>query len=64
MNVEKDCPMCNGTGKLDCREDKMGLRRRIANRLREQDYTVREIMEMMGYKSPSNVHRLLDKKNK
>jgi len=64
MEIMKECPVCGGSGSLKVEETRMGLRRRIAIRLKGDGYTIREIMVFMGYKTPSNVHRLLTKNKK
>lgn len=68
MQKEKiKCPVCKGHGELDKPEQKVAARVRrrkdIANKLRAEGYTIREIMALMGYKSTNSVAVLLDKKN-
>lgn len=57
------CPICEGTGKLKAPKDKRAPTNRImAELLKEQGYTIRQIMEFLKYKSPRSVTYLLDKK--
>lgn len=58
--------MCNGRGKIPKakRTVPARIRRRadIAVKLRGEGYTIREIMALMGYKSPQSVTLLLKEK--
>jgi hypothetical protein len=58
------CPFCNGVGEIEAPEFKNKLleeKRLAANTLREQGYSIREIMRIMKYKSPRSVHILIQK---
>lgn len=61
----KCCPMCKGAGKIKEPKGKEPARQRrkseIANQLRDDGYTIREIMGYMGYKSTTSVQLLLKK---
>ena len=60
------CPVCHGSGEIDKAGSKTASRQRrkknIARALRKEGYTIREIAALMGYKSPSQVHGLLNNK--
>lgn len=59
------CPVCKGVGSLPKPKQTIESRQRrrsdIANKLRGEGYTIREIMSLMGYKSTNSVAILLDK---
>jgi hypothetical protein len=58
------CPMCDGSGEIEKAGSKAAARQRrkksIAVALRKEGYTIREIAALMGYKSPSQVHGILN----
>lgn len=64
QQIEK-CPVCKGRGSLPKAgktiESRQRRRSDIANKLRGEGYTIREIMSLMGYKSPNSVAILLEK---
>ena len=64
-NMKIDCPICNGSGKIDepknLPADLFSQRVAIAKKLREQKFSIREIMRIMNYKSPQSVSLLLNK---
>lgn len=59
------CPVCKGSGEVPQAKDTIKSRQRrrsdIANQLRAEGYTIREIMALMDYKSPNSVAILLNK---
>jgi hypothetical protein len=59
------CPTCKGKGELEKPKSTIPARQRrrsdIANKLRSEGYTIREIMALMGYKSTTSVQLLLKK---
>jgi len=64
MQKEKEiCPVCCGAGKITKAGNNIASKQRrrklIAETLRAEGYTIREIAALMGYKSPSTVHQLL-----
>jgi hypothetical protein len=60
------CPLCHGVGEIEKAGNNIAARQRrkksIAHALRKEGYTIREIAALMGYKSPSQVHGLLNSK--
>ena len=61
------CPICRGSGKLKAPHQKQKFMREkevTANNLRKLNYSIREIMDIMGYKSPRSIQVLLNSKNK
>jgi nanoRNase/pAp phosphatase (c-di-AMP/oligoRNAs hydrolase) len=57
------CPMCKGCGEITAPQLKrkiMDEKRLTAKKLREQGYSIREIMRLMNYKSPRTVVVLLE----
>jgi len=60
------CPVCKGVGEVSPPSDKIKERQRrrsdVANKLRNEGYSIREIAALMGYKSPNSVFILIDKK--
>jgi AraC-like DNA-binding protein len=58
------CPVCNGVGKIEKAGKTVEARKRrrkdIAQKLRSEGYTIREIAALMGYKSPSTVDHILN----
>lgn len=61
------CPVCKGKGELEKPKSTIKARQRrrsdIANKLRSEGYTIREIMALMGYRSPNSVAILLNKED-
>ncbi len=58
------CPYCGGVGEIEAPEFKNKMleeKRLAALTLREQGYSIREIMRIMKYKSPRSVHILIHK---
>lgn len=56
------CPLCKGCGTLPAphfKQKKMKEKREIAQQMRLNDYSIREIMKAMNYKSPRSVVKLL-----
>lgn len=56
------CPICKGTGKLEVptfKQKALAEKRQTALKLKEQGYSIREIMKIMKYKSPRSVQTLL-----
>lgn len=60
------CPVCKGSGEVLRANNTIKSRQRrrsdIANKLRSEGYTIREIMALMGYKSTNSVAILLYKR--
>lgn len=58
-----ECPICKGSGKIKGAKKTAETRKRrradIAKRLKEEGYSIREIMALMGYKSPQSITLLL-----
>lgn len=66
MHKEKmKCPTCKGHGEVEKPGNTIVARQRrrkdIAQKLRSEGYSIREIMALMGYKSTNSVSVLLDK---
>lgn len=62
METEIKCPVCKGDGIIKKSQKKYSdkkLKRECANILREHGYSIREIMKLLGYKSPRAVQYLL-----
>ena len=62
MDGKTKCPMCNGCGEIKqphFQQKIMKEKSLMAQRMREQGYSIREIMKTMGYKSPKSVMDLL-----
>lgn len=59
------CPICKGHGEIlpakKTSEARQRRRSDIANKLRAEGYSIREIMALMGYKSTTSVQLLLKK---
>lgn len=59
------CPVCLGKGEVEKPSQNVQARKRrqsdVANTLRSEGYTIREIMALMGYKSTNSVAILLNK---
>lgn len=57
------CPICKGSGHLpksyDHRKLKVIDKKVMANLLRKEGYSIREIMRFLEYKSTRSVHRLV-----
>lgn len=63
-NKEKiKCPICKGHGEIDKAGGIIAARQRrrkdIAQKLKSEGYSIREIMALMGYKSTNSVSILL-----
>lgn len=67
MNKKIQCPVCRGTGHIEApnlrNEDEVTAKHRIAAMLREDGYSIRQIMRFLGYKSPSAVQFILKRGN-
>jgi hypothetical protein len=61
---EVKCPVCKGHGTIEKAgktiESRQRRRKDIAQKLRSEGYTIREIAALMGYSSPSTVHGILN----
>lgn len=59
------CPICLGKGEVQKPSKNVEARKRrqsdVANTLRAEGYTIREIMALMNYKSPNSIAILLNK---
>lgn len=59
------CPICHGKGELDgpknIPKDLLKKKEDWAKLLRGEGYSIREIMQIMNYKSPLSVQMLLKK---
>lgn len=59
------CPVCKGHGEIEKAGNQIAARQRrrkdIAQKLRSEGYSIREIMALMGYKSTNSVAILLEK---
>ena len=56
------CPICKGSGMLNVptfKQKAMKEKKQIALNLKEQGYSIREIMKIIGYKSPRSIQILL-----
>ena len=67
MKISGDyiCPTCRGKGKIKAPHNKQKLmdeKEKLAIGLRRMGFSIREIMTIMGYKSPRSVSMLLEKK--
>lgn len=61
MTTDIQCPVCKGKGKLPKPRRKEGDRKKTAVRvLVDAGFSYREIMLLMGYKSPGSVQRALE----
>lgn len=61
--MKKTCPICHGTGSIENPHGKgknMEFKIHVAKTLKEQGFSIREIMKVMGYKSPRSVQDLLN----
>jgi len=67
MKTKINCPVCNGCGMLEPPKKKSNsvIEQKIiiVKKLKENGYSVREIMKIMNYKSPQAVSYLLKKQN-
>lgn len=56
------CPCCKGTGEVESKEfvDRK-LRRHKARQLKKLGFNYREIMRVLGYKSPRSVYLALSR---
>ena len=57
------CILCKGTGEIiepNGKKKNMELKKKAAKLLRIENYSIREIMKIMNYKSPKSVQDLLD----
>lgn len=68
MAREKDnaacCPVCNGKGVIDkptLRGKMLDKKESVCKLLRDEGYSVREIMRLLGFKSPRAVQYYLNK---
>lgn len=61
--MKGNCPICNGTGKIDkpAMINQMQQKINVAKLLRDNGYSIRQIMNLMGYKSTRSVTNLLEK---
>lgn len=66
MYFSMKCPICNGSGELpephDRIKDKKSERREAAKVLRAAGYSIRQIADFLGYKSPRSVVLALEEK--
>ncbi len=56
------CPTCHGTGNIkapNLHGKNMDLKKSVARKLKVDGYSIREIMLIMGYKSPRSIQDLL-----
>lgn len=58
-----NCICCKGTGKIDKPKKQSDLQIKInaAKTLRKAGYSIREIMNLLGYKSPQAIQYILEK---
>lgn len=59
------CPICKGEGEINApslRHKRMAAKTVIAQNLKDEGYSFREIMRIMGYKSTRSVGVLLETK--
>ena len=56
-----ECPLCKGCGEVDA-FDTMEKQKKIAiaKTLRDNNLSIRDIMKVMGYKSPRSIQKLLE----
>ena len=58
MKTNMECPICKGTGEIHnpkFKPDETEAKRIMARALREHGYSMREIMKLVGWKSPRSV---------
>jgi transposase len=56
------CPICKGSGTLNAptfKQKALQEKRKTAISLKKQGYSIREIMKIMGYKSPRSIQTLI-----
>lgn len=58
--IHTHCPKCNGTGRIN---QEFNSKLSAIKELREQGFTVRQIMEMLGIKSTSTVDYYLKRES-
>jgi hypothetical protein len=62
------CPLCLGTGSFEMpyriKKDDLEVKKYLANHMRDKGYSIRQIMRVLGYKSPLSISLLLKKPNK
>lgn len=56
-----NCPVCKGKGVLSRPKRRAATNRVMAQLLRREGYSIREIMRFLGYKSPRSVSELLER---
>lgn len=54
----KECPLCNGLGKIE-KSLPIDVKRKKAKLMHEMNFSIREIMRALNYKSPRSVQDLL-----
>lgn len=64
-----ECPVCHGAGYLaesagTKRNERVQFMKGVINKLKVEGYTVREIMVMLGYRSPNTVQYYLRKETR
>lgn len=62
MKAEIKCPVCKGKGRLLGPSHQAVSNGVAARLLRDEGYSIREIMRFLGYKSPRSVAILLETK--
>lgn len=58
------CPVCNGTGELEKPHTTISGEpdvRAMVKTLRDAGYSIRQIMKLIGYKSPQSIQKILTK---
>jgi hypothetical protein len=64
MSSKIKCPICGGSGTITAPQnipkDLLKERVRVAKTLKEGGYSIREIMQIMNYKSPRSIQILLE----
>ena len=55
----KICPLCKGKGKLPDKSDMIARNKRIVKMLHKEGMKWKDIMNLLGYKSPRSIHQLL-----
>lgn len=59
------CPICNGTGEIESPKsleiDAVAVKKEMAQKLRFKGYSLRQIQNVLGYKSVRSVVYLLEK---
>lgn len=59
-----ECPICKGSGRLPepntIERDRATERKRMARTLREAGYSIRQIQDFVGWKSPRSVVEAID----